>query len=45
MGLIPGTLENLEQNEIADQERLSAGGGFQFRGRRRSMAAQMRNPN
>jgi len=45
MGPIPGALENLEQNEIADQERLSTGGSFQFRGCGGSMAAQMRDPD
>lgn len=44
-GLVPGALENLKQNEIADKERLATGGGFQFRGRRRSMATQMRDPD
>ncbi len=45
MGRIPGSLENLEQNEIADQERLPTGGGFQLQGCGRSMAAQMRDPD
>lgn len=45
MGLIPGALENLEQNEVADQERLTTGGGFQLRGCERSMAAQMGDPD
>ncbi len=45
MGLVPRALKDLEQNEIADQEGFTAGGGFQFGNGRRSMAAQVRNPD
>jgi len=45
MSLIPGALKDLEQDEIANQERFPTGGGFQFGSCWRSMAAQMRDPD
>ena len=45
MGFVPGTLKDLEQDKIADQQRFTAGCGFQFGNRRRSMSAQVRDPD
>ncbi len=45
MDLVSGALENLKQNEVADQERLPARGRHEPGGRRRLMAPQMRNPD
>ena len=45
VSLIPGPLENFEQDEIADQERLSHCRCFQFDGRLRSMTAQVGDPD
>jgi hypothetical protein len=45
MGLVSGALENLKQDEVADQERFSAGGGFESHGCRRLMAPQLGNPD
>ena len=45
MGLVPCALKDLEQDEIANQERFPTGSGFQFGGCWRSMAAQMRDPD
>lgn len=44
MGLVSRTLENLEQYEIADEERFSTGDGFQLGGCRCSIAAQVCYP-
>ncbi len=33
MGLVPGALKNLEQNEIADQDRFASDSSFEFGGR------------
>jgi len=45
VGLVPSALKDFEQDEITDQEWFPRGCGFEFRGRQRSMAAQVRNPD
>ena len=45
MSLVPRALKDLEQDEIADQERFSTGGGFQFGDRRRPMTSQVGDPD
>ena len=42
---VAGALQDLKQDEIADQKRFPAGGGFQFGSRRSSITAQMRDPH
>jgi len=45
MGVVPSALKDFEQDKIADQERLPYNGFLQLRGRRRAMAAQIRDPD
>jgi hypothetical protein len=45
MGLIAGTLKDLEQDEIADEEWFPTGCDFQFDGRGRPVTAQVRDPD
>jgi hypothetical protein len=45
VSLIPGALENFEQDEIADQQWFPHCRGFQFGGRLRSLTAQVGDPD
>jgi hypothetical protein len=45
MFLIPRALKHLEQNEVADQQRLAASFRLQLGGRRSTVAPQMRDPH
>src|SRR5215471_5804824 len=45
MGLVSGALKDLEQDQVADQKRLSTGDDLEFGCRRGPLTAQMRDPN